>query len=170
MTDIMEKALPEDFYDVPGWFDSLVGFYSEEQKKLERDVLEMPLTVLTAAIGNVIHIYGNFSEDVLKLLEQTVNPLFEPGEYEAKIYKTLKEGAVNEKNPAIDKMAESLMYIRSLFERDKLMLSKYFKDEIQKMTDPAEITKREEKFSDALRIITKVHVLQVINMIKERLQ
>ena len=76
MTNITEQALPEDFYDATGWFDSLVSFYSEEQKKLEREVLEMPLTVLTAAIGNVIHIYGNFSEDVLRLLEQTVNPLF----------------------------------------------------------------------------------------------
>ena len=168
MTDIINKSLPEDFYDAPGWFDSLVGFYSKEQKKLERDVLEMPLTVLTAAIGNVIHIYGNFSEDVLRLLEQTVNPLFEPGEYEEKVYKTLKKGAVNENNPAIDKMADSLMYIRSLFERDKIMLSKYFNDEIGKMTDPAEITQKEEKFAEALRIITKVHVLQVINMIKEQ--
>lgn len=164
----IDKALPEDFYDVPGWFDSLVHFYSEEQKKLERDVLEMPLTVLTAAIGNVIHIYGNFSEDVLKLLEQTVNPLFEPGEYEEKVYQTLKKGAIDENNPAINKLADSLMYIRSLFERDKLMLAKYFTDEIGKISDAIEITQKEEKFSNALRLITKVHVLQVINMIKER--
>jgi hypothetical protein len=167
MTEI-EKPLPEDFYDVPGWFDSLIQFYSEEHKKLERDVLAMPLTVLTAAIGNVIHIYGNFTDDVLKLLEQTVNPLFEPGEYKAKVYETLKVGAVNENNPAIDKMAESLMFIRSLFERDKLMLSKFFNEEIGKISDAAEITQKEEKFAEALRLITKVHVLQVINMIKGR--
>lgn len=160
--------IPEDFYDVPGWFDSLINFYSAEQKKLERDVLEMPLTVLTAAIGNVIHIYGNFAEDVLRLLEQTVNPLFETGEYEEKVYKTLKKGAIDENNPAIDKLADSLMYIRSLFERDKLMLSKYFTKEISKISDVAEIPKKEEKFSEALRLITKVHVLQVIKMIKER--
>lgn len=168
MPDTIEKPIPEDFYDVPGWFDSLVQFYADEHKKLERDVLEMPLTVLTAAIGNVIHIYGNFTDDVLKLLEQTVNPLFEPGEYKSKVYDTLKVGAVNENNPAIDKMAESLMFIRSLFERDKLMLSKYFNEEIGKITEPGEITAKEEKFAEALRLITKVHVLQVINMIKER--
>ena len=60
------------------------------------------------------------------------------------------------------------MYIRSLFERDKLMLSSYFNDEISKISDPAEIILKEEKFAGALQIITKVHVFQVINMIKER--
>jgi len=162
-----EKPIPEDFYDVPGWFESIVGFYADTQKKLEREALELPVTVLTAAIGNVIHIYGNFTGDVIKLFEQTVNPLFEPKEYHEEIYKTLKEGAVNENNPAIERLAESLLFIRNMFDRDKKMITEYFQDEIGKISEPAEVVMKEEKFAAIMSMITKVHVLQIVAMIKE---
>ncbi len=166
MSEDIGIPLPEDFYDVPGWFDSLITFYSEDQKKFEREVLEGPFNLLTTSVGDAIAVYGYSSNIILKALEQLLNPLFVNGEYKERVYRTLKEGAKAENDPRIDNYAESLLRIRNICERDREFLNKHFSSELAQIPgdDPAA---NFIKFSETLRLITKVHIQQVINMVKD---
>ena len=162
----IERSIPEDFYNAPGWLETIIDFYGRKQKKLEPELLDLPVSILTASVGNVIYIYGNFTDDVIKLLEQTINPLFQPSEYYEKVYKTLKNGAVDENNPAIDKMAESLLFVRNLFDHDKKIIKEHFRLEVEKISGPEQYVMKEEKFASILAMITKTHILQVIKLIR----
>ena len=160
--------LPEGFYDVEGWIESLTGFYIDQQKKFDRNVLEAPIKRLVTSIGDAISIYGYSSKIMSKSFAQTINPLFDVNEYRDTAYKILKDGAVTENDPRIDKYAESVLCIRNFFERDKEFLISNFSTEIANIPDleGAERTK-EDRFSETMRMITKVHVQQVIDMITE---
>lgn len=168
MNEIIDQQLPEDFYEAKAWFGSLIEFYSEgKQKKFDRAILEMPLTHLTFAIETIIFAYGNSSHVMVDAFEKVVNPLYAPGEYKEGVYDILKKAAIERRDARLDGYAESLMYIRGMFERDMEFLKIHFNKEISKIPGEEEISVKAGKFSEILSLITRTHIRQVIKMIKE---
>lgn len=167
MADYADQPLPEDFYEAKAWFGSLIEFYSSgKQKKFERNVLEMPLTHLTVAIETIVGAYGNSSHVMVDAFEKATNPLYEPGEYKEGVYDILHDTAVERKDVRLHRYAESLMFIRNLFEKKEDFLLLYYKDEIAKIQESEEDSKV-DRLAVALNEIVKVHIKQVIKMIKE---
>ncbi len=166
MGEFKEMPLPEDFYKAEDWLESLLAHYSDKHHKLSRKALQEPARELSEAIQGVIDIYGNFSGDTHKLLSQAVNPLFAPHEYEDSVYKTMKEGAVNENNNSVDIMAEKLLHIRKIFERDRKYIAENYRTQI-KLMDGNSIVEKEEKFTEIMGLIAKVHTLQVTKMVRK---
>ncbi|MFZ2484836.1 MAG: hypothetical protein WAW81_02770, partial [Minisyncoccia bacterium] len=123
-----------------------------------------PLTSLSRAIENIINIYGNFPKTTMQFFKQTINPLFEPNEYYNIIYLKLRKLAEDENRPNFYTLAENLFYIRRLFEKDREFLSDYFRKELELLDGTEE--EQLAKLADVLHGITKVHVNQIVNMIK----
>ncbi len=167
MTDILDKPLAEDFYDYEGWVKSLMTHYVDNKKMLSRDALEMPIRVLATAIREFTYIDMNFPENVYILLKQAIDPMYEPDEYHRKIYTTLKNGAVEENEPALDVMAESLLNVRKLFEQNKEFYLLNFNKEMEGIKEERE-SERLQKFGNVVQLIVKVHVRQIARMIAER--
>ncbi|MCE3233054.1 MAG: hypothetical protein K0R98_1311 [Rickettsiaceae bacterium] len=160
---IMAKPLPRDFYKSKGWHESLVKHYS---KQLPQNTLEYPLEALTACLENIINVYGNFPEDVAKLLKQAVDPLFAPEEYHNKIYKVIKQDAIRRKDPYTDRVAEGLYFIRTMFEKKRDYVEEYFHAEIDHVPGETEDEKI-ARLAEELSMIAKVHARQVVNMISK---
>lgn len=164
MHSAVEKSLPARFYDAKAWLKSLVIHYAQTHQLLPAGVLMMPLASLTRAIENVITVYGNYPHPTYQALKQTINPLFEPNEYYNDIYSKMKEIATNENRPNFFIMAESLLYMRRLFEKDKEFLADAFRKELNLLEGDEE--RQIETLAHVLHNITKVHVNQVSKMIK----
>jgi hypothetical protein len=156
------KPLPADFYKSEGWHKSLVNHYAN--KHFPKEVLDYPLQALAACIENIINVYGDFPEDVAKLLKQAVDPLFAPEEYATKIYKVIKEDAIKRKDPYTDRVAEGLYYIRTIFEKKREYIEEYFANEINSVYGFPDEEKL-ENLADELSMIAKIHARQVANMI-----
>ncbi len=158
------KTLPHNFYQSKGWHKSLVSHYCGE--KVKPETLDYPLEALTVGIENIINVYGNFPEDVAKLLHQAVNAGYGHDEYEEKIYKVIKSSAIKRKDPYIDRVAEGLHYIRLLFEKNKEYIIEYFGNEIEKI-EGATPEEKVEKLAEVLSLIAKIHTKQVAFMIMQ---
>jgi hypothetical protein len=162
MSQFMAKPLPSGFYNSDGWHKSLINHYADNN--FTKDILKFPLEALTVGIENIINVYGDFPEDVAKLLKQAVDPLFSPQEYEEKIYRVIKDDAIKRKDPYIDRVAEGLYFIRLIFEKNHQYLEVYFEDEISKVHGISDQEKL-ENFANELSMIAKVHARQISNMI-----
>ncbi len=158
------KPIPLNFYSAKPWLKSLVLHYVETHQLLPAGVLMVPLASLTRAIENVINIYGNFPQSTYQFLKQTINPLFEPNEYYNTIYLKLKEIAADENRPNFYILAESLLYLRRLFEKDTEFLEDSFSTELSLL--PGTPEEQVQNLSIALHNITKVHVNQIVKMIR----
>jgi hypothetical protein len=164
MKDACQHVIPVDFYDQKKWHESIVNHYARED--LPKEALSFPIEALTASFANIINVYGNFPEDVQIFLSQATNPMFSPEEYEEKIYRVIKEHAVSKRDPYVDAVAESLYYIRLLFEQDKEYIYQHFKQEIY-ILNSLEEQERIEKFAKTLSSITKIHANQVAKLVGE---
>lgn len=160
-----EKPLPPQFYDARAWLRSLITHYTETHQLLSASALRLPLASLSRAIENVINIYGNFPDTTCQFFRQTINPLFESSEYYDDVYLKLKEAAEEESKPNFFILAESLLFIRRLFEKDSQFLLSQFSNEFELVEGHNE-KDRLDKFAAILHTITKVHVNQVVKMIK----
>ena len=158
------KSLPERFYDARAWLKSLAIHYAQTHELLPAGALMLPLASLTRSIENVIAIYGNFPEPTYQFLKQTINPLFEPNEYHNTIYLKLKELATTENRPNFFILAESLLYMRRLFEKDKEFIADAFRKELDLLEGTPDV--QCETLATVLCNITKVHVNQVAKMVK----
>ncbi|MCE3233052.1 MAG: hypothetical protein K0R98_1309 [Rickettsiaceae bacterium] len=167
MTDVLSTPFPEDFYKEEGWVKSLVGYYGDQLKKLPPEVLLSPMQVLAEAMMDVTFIYGKFPQIVYNSLGQTIDPMFYPEEYREKIYKVLKDAAIEENRPFLGKYAEGLLTIRCFFERDKDFYASKFAEQIAKTPGEGDAS-RYEKFGSTIQEITKIHVNQVRKMIADR--
>tara|TARA_B100001564_G_C20472023_1_gene593040 strand:+ start:127 stop:642 length:516 start_codon:yes stop_codon:yes gene_type:complete len=161
------KPLPLNFYSSKAWLKSLVLYYVEEHQLLPAGPLMFPLTVLTRAIENVINIYGNFPLPTYKFFKQCINPLFEPNEYYNTIYLQIRNVADKENKPDLYIMAENLLYLRRIFEKDKEYIEDAFSKELDLMD--GEHQERVDQLTEILHQITKVHVNQVAKMIKAKI-
>jgi hypothetical protein len=164
MKDACKNVIPVGFYDQKKWCDSIVNHYAKED--LPKEALSYPIEALTASFANIINVYGNFPEDIKIFLSQATNPMFSPEEYEEQIYSVIKEHAVRKKDPYIDAVAESLYYIRLLFEQDKEYIYQHFKQEINSLNSFEE-QERTEKFAKTLSSIVKIHANQVSKLVSE---
>jgi hypothetical protein len=158
----MPRPLPRDFYKSEGWHKSLVKHYAN--KHFPKEALDYPLQALAACLENIINVYGDFPEDVAKLLKQAVDPLFAPEEYEEKIYRVIKEDAIKRKDPYTDRVAEGLYYIRIVFEKKQEYIEEYFGKEIKSVFGFPDEEKM-ANLADELSMITKIHARQIANMI-----
>lgn len=158
----MVKPLPLNFYRAKGWHNSLINHYTSPD--FPKDSLDYPLQALTAGLENIINVYGNFPEDVAKLLRQAVDPLFAPEEYEEKVYRVIKEDAIKRKDPYTDMVAEGLYYIRILFEKKRTFVEECFQNEIAKVKGESDQEKL-QNLTEELSMIARVHAKQIANMI-----
>jgi|GEM_PF-2429515 len=161
-----ETPLPLDFYDKNGWCDSIVDFYGTNPQFPNKEILNAPMNLLTQSIGNLIDIYGNFPDIVTNLLNQIISPLFFDNDYEKNVYSPIKKAAVDESNPPLADMAESLLILRKLHDKDKNLLLTKFQNEISQIDKPTDAEKF-EYFVDSVHKITKVHIHQLIGIIAE---
>lgn len=164
MKDACQHVIPVGFYDQKKWHESIVKHYG--RKDLPIEALSFPIEALTVSFANIINVYGDYPEDVKIFLSQATNPLFFPEEYVEQIYSVIKEHALKKKDPYIDAVAESLYYIRLVFEQDKEYICQHFKQEIDTLTHLPE-QERIEHFSKTLSTIVKTHANQVSKLISE---
>lgn len=167
MVEISSAPLQEKFYVADKWQKSMVKYYCEDLKKLPKESLERPLESLAIAIENVAYLNGNFPEDTYKLFKQSVGPLWDPEEYREKVYKTLIDTAKEHDEPRLVTVADSLLYIRTIFEHDEKFVEKYFKNEIEAIEADSYEEKR-QILTKNLQAITRVHVEQVCSLIADR--
>jgi DNA-directed RNA polymerase subunit F len=164
MKEASEYVIPIGFYDPKKWCDSMVNHYANND--FPKETLQYPIEALTASFANIINVYGNYPKDIKILLSQATNPLFEPEEYVKQIYSVIKEQGKERKDPYVDAVAESLYYIRLLFEQDKDYICQHFEEEIGLVRNcPSEECVK--KFSKYLSKIVKTHANQVSNLIEE---
>lgn len=164
MKEAYQHGIPIGFYDQKKWCESIVNHYAKED--LPKEALNYPIEALTASFANIINVYGNYPEDIKIFLSQATNPMFSPEEYEEQIYRVIKEHAVKKKDPYVDAVAESLYYIRLLFEQDKEYVYQNFKQEINSLKSLEE-QERTEQFAKTLSAIVKIHANQVAKMVGE---
>lgn len=164
MTKIAEKPLALNFYNNKEWHKKLLSYYDDEKYSGEKAIYSRPLEFLTRSIANIINIYGNFPNETCLLLKQTIDPLYAENEYFNSIYLRLKETAAKEDNPKIVIMADSLLYIRRVFKKDKAFLKSNFHEEIEAVQGTS-FDEKMDKFSDRLKKVTNVHLMKVINAI-----
>jgi hypothetical protein len=162
MSEINPEPLPENFYNREGWLKNILDFYGDQQKLLPRKVLQRAVEGIVNALYNVISINRNWPQDTHNLFKQAVGPLWDPKEYREKIYDSFKRRAKEENEPRLDIIAESLVYIRYLFERDQTFLTQVFADEI------AELDGDTNKLGEALQTIVKTHTNQIIRLLAKR--
>tara|TARA_B100001564_G_scaffold356822_1_gene371765 strand:- start:347 stop:838 length:492 start_codon:yes stop_codon:yes gene_type:complete len=160
--EINPEPLPENFYNRDGWLKNIMNFYAVEKKLLPEDVLKRAVEGIVNALYNVITINRNWPQDTHNLFKQAVGPLWDPKEYREKIYNSFKTRAKTEDEPRLDIIAESLIYIRYLFEQDKTFLEEIFSEEIQKLDGDV------DRLALALQTIVKTHTNQVIKMLAKR--
>lgn len=159
---INPAPLPDNFYNREGWLKSILDFYGDQQKLLPKDLLQRAAEGIVNSLYNVISINRNWPQDTHSLLKQAVGPLWDPQEYREKIYQSFKRRAVDENEPRLDIIAESLMYLRYLFEQDKTFINQVFAEEVTKTNggfDP---------FAAALQAIVKTHTNQIIKLLAKR--
>lgn len=167
MVDILDTPLPENFYVADKWQRSMVKYYCDDLKKLSSEVLSRPLESIAVAIENITYLNGNFPEDTYKLFKQAIGPLWDPEEYRQKVYKTLMDTAKEHDEPRLVTIADSLLFLRTVFEHDELFMERHFRKEIDAMDGPSYEAKR-TSFAKNLQNIVRVHVEQVCNMIASR--
>lgn len=167
MVDICQTPLKENYYNVEGWVQSLVGFYGGKKQLLPEAVLTEPIEMLAGALYSVTEIYGNFPEIVYNALGQTIDPMFSPEEYYKKIYTVLKTAGVDENRPGLVEYADGLLAIRYFFQRDKKFHEEFFADAIAQTPGDGAHSKY-EKFTSVMQDITKIHVNQIRRMLAER--
>ncbi len=161
MNEINPNPLPENFYNQEGWLKNILNFYTEKAL-LPYEVMQRPVGGLVVSLSNVIEINRNWPQDTHNLFKQAVGPLWDPEEYREKIYKSFKRRAVDEKEPRLDVIAESLLYVRSLFEQNEIYIRKNFIDEIGMLDGNI------AQFSQAMQLITRVHTGQIIRLLAQR--
>ncbi len=161
LPEVNSKPLTQDFYKHKGWIKNLVDFYSEK-KVLPRKVLQKPIEILCSNIMDVILINLNWPQDTHSLFKQAVGPLWDPAEYREKIYDSFKKRAIDENEPRLDRIAESLLYIRSLFEQDLGYIEKNLAKEVEMVNGDT------KTLAVGLQIVTRAHVNQVIKMLEKR--
>jgi hypothetical protein len=164
MKQAVNHSLPARFYDARAWLKSLAVHYAQTHHLLPAGALLLPLASLTRAIENTITIYGNFPQPTYQFLKQTINPLFGPNEYYNTIYLKLKELATTENRPNFFILAESLLFMRRLFEKDKEFIADAFSKELDLLDGTPEA--QLETLAHVLHSIAKVHINQVAKMIK----
>lgn len=164
MKEISEYVIPIGFYNPKKWCDNIVKHYANDD--FPEESLQYPIEALTASFANIINVYGNYPKDVKIFLSQATNPLFAPEEYVTQIYSVIKEKATQKKDAYIDAVAESLYYIRLLFEQDKEYVCDHFTQEIN-IINNCEGDECIEKFTAMLSNITKVHANQVSKLISK---
>ncbi|PIR39598.1 MAG: hypothetical protein COV35_03585 [Alphaproteobacteria bacterium CG11_big_fil_rev_8_21_14_0_20_39_49] len=164
MKESNECIIPIGFYDQHKWCENIVNHYSNAD--FPKETLQYPIEALTASFANIINVYGNYPNDVKILFSQATNPLFEPHEYVKQIYSVIKEQAMSKKDPYIDAVAESLYYIRILFEQDKDYIIMHFEEEIGKIHN-CQGEQCIDKFAKYLHKIVKIHANQICNMVGE---
>lgn len=162
MSEINPAPLPDNFYNREGWLKNILDFYSDQQKLLPREILQRGVEGIVNALYNVISINRNWPQDTHNLFKQAVGPLWDPQEYREKIYNSFKRRAKDENEPRLDIIAESLVYIRYLFERDKVFIAQVFADEIAKLNGDV------DKLGEALQTIAKTHTNQIIKLLAKR--
>jgi len=167
MDQFLKTPLPYNFYVARGWLGSMLTYYADERHYMPRDVLSGPLKGLAMAIQLVTEVYGNFPETMYKFLRQAVDPLYEPGEYDKKVYKSLIDISKKEGEPNLKEMAEALRFIRRQFERDSALIEQYYTEQVNLLEGKSYEEKR-AKFAEVMKGIVKVHVIQVSKMIKSR--
>lgn len=160
--EINPNPLEQDFYKMKGWRRTIVEFYCDKKNLLPKDALIRPVDNLTEAINNVLIINKNWPQDSYNLFRQAVGPLWDPDEYIEKIYDSFKRRAKDENEPRLDIIAESLFYIRRIFEQDKDYIMKSFSREIK--NNKLDLV----DYSKNLQNIIKTHTNQVIRMLRER--
>lgn len=165
-----QKPLPLTFYNQQGWMDSLVDFYCEKHNVLPRAVCEAPFKVITDAAAGVVDVYGNFPKDTCVILYQTIDKNYNNEEYREKIYKVLKEESVTKDLPNFSPMADHLLRLRLIFEKDDGFHNMYFKKQIA-LTEPSEeFPDAADRFKVIIRDITVQHLSQVIGLVQEFLK
>jgi hypothetical protein len=161
-----EIPLPLDFYDAEGWQESIVDFYCANQQFPGKEILNAPVAMLTKSIGNAIDIYGDFPDKVINLFNQLISPLFFGDDYEKNVYLPIKKAAISESNPPLADLAGSLYNIRKIFDKNKNFLLNNFQAQIDQVNQPNDAEKF-TYFADRVQKITKVHVHQIVDIIKQ---
>jgi hypothetical protein len=167
MVEISSTPLAENFYVADKWQKSMVKYYCDDLKKLPREVLSRPLESIAVAIENISYLNGNFPEDTLKLFKQAVGPLWDPEEYREKVYQTLMDTAKEHDEPRLITIADSLLFLRSVFEHDEAFLESHFKEQI-KLMEASSYKENCAKFAKIMQAIVRVHVEQICQMIIDR--
>ena len=160
----MSSKMLSDFYNSKQWHKTIVEHYGKDPKFHSAKVLDAPVTTLTQSVELAIAGYSDFPKDINNLLKQTIDPLFDSGEYEKKVYTLLKRAAEEDKEPKYAAMADALMQIRQMFLQDKVVLPKLFQKEIDLVKEETPALKL-LRFSEAIKTITKVHIEQITQMI-----
>ena len=159
------KPIPADFYSSSAWHQNLLEYYGDKPKFLPKNILNAPIAILTKGVATSIEVYGAYTQDQINFLSYTVNPLYEKGEFKKTTYKHIADAATNTPFPKFNEMADALLNIRMMFERDKEFLLTHFKTEINQLEGASEETKF-LLFAEALRSIVKTHINQVVELIK----
>ena len=160
MVDILKTPFPQGYYKKDGWLDSIISHYGEKQGRLAVEVMQLPISLLTESMYDVVEIYGDFPEIVYKALGQTIDPLFEPEEYQEKVYKVLYDAGIKENRPLLLKYADGLLNIRLLFQKDLGFYNTKFPEEIMEVGY--------EELAEVISDITKIHVNQFRKIIAGR--
>lgn len=160
--EINPAPLPENFYNREGWLKNILDFYADQQKLLPRATLQRAVEGIVNSLYNVISINRNWPQDTHNLFKQAVGPLWDPQEYREKIYQSFKRRAKDENEPRLDIIAESLMYLRYLFEQDQAFISQVFADEIATLNGDF------AKMAQVLQTIVKTHTNQIIKLLAKR--
>ena len=154
-----------DYYDSSLSIAKLLSLHTDDLDEFPENVTASIIEYLAKAIENVIKIYGKFPNTVLKLLRQAINPLFEPGEYHKKVYITLVESSKFEGNPSNNTLAESLMFIRRLFDKDPSIITE-ITDSHRDNFDALDENKI-KPFASFIRKLVHDHVTTVLADIQE---
>jgi len=157
--------LPLNFYQAVGWQASLLGFYAGKHQVLPEKDLEKAVEKLTKAVENIIGIYGDYPDSTLSGLKQTIDPLFEPKEYVKKVYDVIKGSGEQNNRPEIIDLADSLYFIRRVFQQDKELLKQEFSDEIN-ATEGEDFNEKLKNFAPKIQNIYKTHIVQISKMIE----
>jgi hypothetical protein len=168
MAEIIETPLPDNFYHADGWLGSILKYYADERQYLPRGVLEGPMALLTESIQYVVDVYGNFPKSTYSFFRQVVNPLWDAGEYEKNVYEALLPPYDNPNDPDLTVIAKKLFDIRRLFEKDEEFYKDKFANEIQQIDQGASDEEKFEHYAESVKMITKIHVVQVAKMIMAR--
>lgn len=164
------KSLPRDLYNREGWLNSLTKYYCGEKKVLPERTAKTIFSFLVKSIENITYLNCYFPNEVYKFLQLTIDPLYDPDDFKKNIYEKINQIAEDNKTKtkySINYLitAESLYFIRRLYQQDTKFLLKEFPNEIALMPQKT----NEEKLAAIagyLQKITKAHIVQVIAMVK----
>lgn len=164
---ISTEALPKGFYLSDPWYESMIGFYTQQQSTLSEEELAPPLKRLADDLENILVLEANLPDMAYKFLLQCINPLFEEKEYRDKVFSKLMENAEKNEDDRYKLLANCLLDVRCFFEKNETFLKENFGEVIANVQADND-NEKFDKFAETIQGITYAHVKQITDMLKDR--